>query len=209
MTLDLKQFNVEAKAVKEEGLFDPEFNRIDLARNKEEIARMTKQYETKKLEDEPEEKIEEEMVEDPKTAIVNFLASLVSKNSKLTVDFDTILGGGTRPPLIMTSSNSQLFPSTSSTKNESTIVKARDEPSNICRFSLSRFQLSPYEMFLERSFNEDNHFRTEETEEAKGIDNFFVEKHKRVRSGYFFEDDEDDYKDVRKNISLSFKKWKG
>jgi len=49
MVLDLKRFSVEAKSFKEEGLFSPEFDRSELAKHKEAMARMSKQYETRKL----------------------------------------------------------------------------------------------------------------------------------------------------------------
>lgn len=103
-------------------------------------------------------------MEDSKTAIVNFLATLVNKSSKLNLDFDTIIGGGLKAQPVLTSSNSQLFPAGPSTKPESTITKTREESSNICRFNLSKIQVGPFEMFLERDFAEGSQYRTEEPE---------------------------------------------
>jgi len=104
------------------------------------------------------------MVEDSKTAVVNFLSTLVSKSIKLNVDFDTITGSGVKiqqPGL--SANNSQIFAPTPSIKGESA-SKGRDEASNVCRFSLTKLQLGPYDVFLQRDFYEGSRYRSEEVE---------------------------------------------
>ncbi len=64
-------------------------------------------------------------------------------------------------------------------------------------------------MFLERDFEEGKRTREQgDMDEFKGMENYFNERHKDIRSVYFFEEDEEDFKDVRKNTSTNFKKWK-
>jgi hypothetical protein len=123
-----------------------------------------------------------------------------------------MINGGSKVagPMALAPSNNQTnYISTMPVKTESTYTKAREESSNICRFNLSTLRLGPNEVFLERDFSEPRRCRDEDAEETKGIDHYFSERHKRVRNGYFFDDDEDDFKDIRKIISINFKKWKG
>lgn len=40
------------------------------------------------------------------------------------------------------------------------------------------------------------------------MDSYFNERHKDIKSAYFFEEDEDDFKEVRKNTMANFKRWK-
>jgi hypothetical protein len=40
------------------------------------------------------------------------------------------------------------------------------------------------------------------------VDKYFNERHKFIKSAYFFDDDEEEFKDMRKNTSSLFKRWK-
>lgn len=40
------------------------------------------------------------------------------------------------------------------------------------------------------------------------MEQYFNERHKMIKSVYFFEEDEEEFKEVRKNTSSNFKRWK-
>jgi hypothetical protein len=88
---------------------------------------------------------------------VNFLATLVSKSTKLSIDFDSMINGGSKAvgSMILAPNNNQTsYISTLPIKTDSINIKTREESSNICKFNLSTLKLGPNEVFLERDFSE-------------------------------------------------------
>ena len=225
MNLDLQRFNIEARTFKDEPLFVKEVDKKQLTAMRETFqaskAEFDKQRESFKQEQQQQQQLEtilettSAVSEDTRASICNFLANLSSLASEMGIDWDTLNGLTAAlpppqnnrvviPPLVAPVSSLGTLSAAELRQTPIVVIPPLINTSDL-KFNVRRIQ-NKDETFIEKNFSLD--YSENKQERLPYEENpYFSLRQRALCKNFYFEDDEEEVKDVRKSVAASFKKF--